>query len=1254
MSNAQPNLGDFSPAITSPSWSQCEERIKQFEDAWQLGQQPTISEFLVQDTDVRSAQLVELIHVDLEFRFKHASGARVEDYLAQYPELAADRDLVLELLAAEYRLRRGQGEDVQLVDVARRFPQFWQPILERLAMEIHETQAGSPLPPRLGPARLPAVPGYEVLEQVGRGGMGIVYKAREPALDRHVALKFLPQEYAFSPDRLQRFLYEARTASSLNHPNICTVHALGEHDGRPYLVLEFVEGQTLHVLAHRRPSVEEVVPWLRQASRALAAAHAAGVVHRDVKPENVMVRADGYVKVLDFGLARRLPTLSTDGGPTPDTDSGAILGTAAYMSPEQTRGAPADSASDIFSLGIVAYRLLTGVHPFEAESPFAMLTAIAASPVIPPAHCNPEIPAMLSGLIEAMLHKDSRLRPSAAEVEAALGALSQTAARQTAHEVLRRPIVRREGELAVLRKALREADAGRGGFLCIAGEPGIGKTTLVEDFLTEVAAGPVQCLVARGNCSELLAESEAYLPVIDALQNLLRSDASGTAARLMRVVAPAWYSQLNPIARADDPQAPRASSQGALLREFGNFLHEAARVGTVVLFLDDVHWSDYATVDLLAHVGRQCQAERLLVIVTYRPTEMLLGVHPFRRVKLQLQARNECIERRLSFLGRQDMAKYLELAYPNHAFPAELADQIHLRTEGSPLFMAALLEYLVEHGVLAEVEGVWRMVRELPDLSRELPESIRGAIACKIELLADDARQLLGAASVQGQEFDSAILAEALERGPAEVEERLQTLERVHGLVRLLREQELPDGTLTQRYRFVHALYQRSLYDNLPPSRRATLAAALAAAFEHRRGRDASGAAELACLYEVARDFPQAARQFHVAAQNAVRVFGHREAVAMARRGLNLLATLPENAERAALEVPLQTTLGLQLQVTEGYGATKAEQAYRRARDLCSGSATPFPVVWGLWLYHKVRSELGAAQDMADELLALARRLNEPDLALQAHQALGMTAFCRGDPGVSLAHTEQVAALYDPDQHRTHSFLFGHDPSIISKAYGAVVLWLLGYVDAAEQQSAEAVEMSRDLSPTSQAVAWHFAAMVHQFRCDVPRTRQSAEACAAIGAEHGLSFWRASGAVMTGWALAASGQVENGLARLRRGLHDWRATSSVTYETYYLGLLAEVLAGQRQFAESQQLLDQALALVGRTGEGFWAAELHRLRGETHLSSSQTPDAIERAQSDFRQALDIARRQSAKSLELRATSSLTRLAESTKDHLSGGS
>jgi predicted ATPase len=465
--------------------------------------------------------------------------------------------------------------------------------------------------------------------------------------------------------------------------------------------------------------------------------------------------------------------------------------------------------------------------------------------------------------------------------------------------------------------------------------------------------------------------------------------------------------------------------------------------------------------------------------------------------------------------------------------------------------------------------------------------------------------------------------------------------------VRSTRELELPDRTLNVRYAFVHILYQQTLYDGLPPSRRASLAASLAARLEHHHGDGASAlASELACLYEVGRDFSRAARQYLLASQNAGRVFAHHEAVELAQRGLRLLQSVPESANAIELELALQTTLGLQFQVTKGYAAPEAYQAYSRARELCisvSGTKAEFPVLWGLWLYHKVRSNLAPAHDMAHNLLALARSCGDPNLALQAHQALGITAFCRGRQATALWNVEQVAALYDPERHRAHSSLFGQDPGVICKSYGAVVLWLLGFPDSAEQQCDSAIAMSRDRSPTSQAVALHFAAMVHQLKQDPQRTLQCAQKASAIAVEHRLSFWLAGAAILAGWALAKSGSTAEGLARLRQGLADWRATGSVTYETYYLGLLAEVLAAQGQRDEAMQVLDDALKLAAKTGEGLYLPELHRLRGELILDMSGGADAksSRQAEAAFHRALDIAREQETRSFALRAAISLAR-------------
>jgi predicted ATPase len=502
---------------------------------------------------------------------------------------------------------------------------------------------------------------------------------------------------------------------------------------------------------------------------------------------------------------------------------------------------------------------------------------------------------------------------------------------------------------------------------------------------------------------------------------------------------------------------------------------------------------------------------------------------------------------------------------------------------------------------------------------------------------------------VQGHKFDSSVVAQVVNLEPVEVEERLQALDRVHGLVRWVREAEFPDRTVTQQYAFVHILYQQTLVADLPPTRRATLASALGRTIEaHHGAQNPASAATLAYLYEVGRDFPRAAHQYWRAAQNAARLFGHQEAIALARRGLGLLPTLLESPERDALELPLQTILGLQFQVTKGYAAPEAGHAYHRARELCmrtSEGRLPFLVLWGLWLFCKVRSELTRARELAEELHVRAQERNDHSLMLQAQQALTVTSLCRGEPAAAVRHMAQGAALYDRHRHEAHFSVFGQDPGVACKAIGAVALWLHGAPESALRQSDEALELSHELSePTSQTLALHFAAMLHQCRGDAERTRVCAELSGALAAEHGFSFWRAGAALLIGWAQASSGAVDEGLSRLRQGLRDWQATGSLTYRTYYLGLLADALTAKEQFEEARHTLDTALAVALQTGEGLYEAELHRLRGELTLRGDAGPEQWSKANADFHRALELARSREANALELRAALSLARLSD----------
>jgi predicted ATPase len=500
---------------------------------------------------------------------------------------------------------------------------------------------------------------------------------------------------------------------------------------------------------------------------------------------------------------------------------------------------------------------------------------------------------------------------------------------------------------------------------------------------------------------------------------------------------------------------------------------------------------------------------------------------------------------------------------------------------------------------------------------------------------------------VQGPEFDSAVIARVLGREAADVEERLEILDRVHYMVRLVREQTFPDGTLTLRYGFVHVLYQNALYAALQPTRKASWSAAAAHALLKHYGDESTGsAAELAMLFEAARDPERAADHYLAAAENAARMFAHHEAVALARRGLALLEALPESADRTRRELPLLVTLGIQLQVVRGYAAPEAERTYDRARALCERTRDApqlFPVLWGLWMVYEVRSDLAKSRDLAERLLAQARQTDDRSQLLQGHMALTVTSFSLGDLVATREHSERGVALYDPAVHGHHAHLYGQDPKMSSLAFGAVALWMLGHPDLAVARSREALALgARSGHPTSRALALYFAAMLRQYRREPPAVLENAEAMTAIGAEHGLSLWLANGRVMRGWALAEQGSWAEGIALLRQGLADWAATGAGTHRTYFLGLLAEALGRAGQIGDALAVIDQALALTESTGTVFHAAELHRLRGEFLLRRPAAEIDHGEAEASIRRALAVARKKQAKSLELRAAMSLTRL------------
>ena len=718
---------------------------------------------------------------------------------------------------------------------------------------------------------------YQVLSQLGAGGMGEVYRAYDPRLSRDVALKVIRRILSVGPDgedgTLDRLLREAILASALNHPNIVTIYETGVFDTDRYIAMELVEGSTLRQVARQGLAVGRALGIARQVSEALAVAHAAQIVHRDIKPDNVMVRPDGYVKLLDFGLARVQPEMATIGQPAATTEAGLLLGTVAYMAPEQARGEMVTQEADVFSLGVMLYELVAGRHPFAAPSQLGTLHALMWESPEPPSFANPELPRAIDQLIVEMLQKDPRLRPGASEVMYRLNlahdstiavALSAVTVTQPPRGVARE-IVGRDQELEGLRHEYERAQRGQGRLVVISAEAGMGKTTLVDTFIKQLDEQQEPVRVGRGRCSERLAASEAYLPILEALDSLQKNEQLGSIARLIRAVAPSWYTQIMPASDNESSAArlaaeTAAGSQERLKRELAALFEELGRMQPVVLCLDDMHWADPPTTDLLAYLARRIDTTRLLIITTCRPSDLAQGRHQFLSVKLDLIARGMCREITPESLDLVAVARYIALQFPEHGFPSDFARLVHERSEGNPLFMSDLLRDLRRRQQVRQRDGRWVLADDLLSVERELPESIRSAVQRKVEALDDADRRLLGAASVQGVDFDTALIAAALQLPEEEIEDRLDRLQREHALVRFIDEHEARDRTLTLRYRFAHHLYYSAFYESLRGTRRAALSRAIAERLVQRIG-DAlcECAAPLAVLFETARDYVRAA-----------------------------------------------------------------------------------------------------------------------------------------------------------------------------------------------------------------------------------------------------------------------------------------------------------------------------------------------------------------------------------------------------------
>jgi len=827
-------------------------------------------------------------------------------------------------------------------------------------------------------------------------------------------------------------------------------------------------------------------------------------------------------------------------------------------------------------------------------------------------------------------------------------------------------VVGRDSALSLLRRCLNKMRVGQRQLVFVTGEAGIGKTTLVDSFARSISTER-DVRIGRGQCLEQYGTSEAYLPIFDAISRLCREHPE--VIDVMRIHAPMWLSQMSSVVNASERQALNREVAGAgrerMLREMGNALEAMTESMPLLLILEDLQWSDYSTLDLISFLSKQRQSAHLMVIGTYRTAELIVSGHPLKAIEQELLVKQQCEELPLEYLSEATVMEYLAVRFPDNRFPLGLASLIHKRTEGNPLFMVHAVNHLISEGLIVESDGYWELGVKIGEVEVGVPDSIKQMIENQLDHLDIEQQRILKAASVAGTEFSTEAVGAGLGEDRAAVERGCSELVQRHQFLKDCGIQILPSGEAVGRYGFIHALYQNMLYERVPASKRVQMHRRIAERAEDLYGeRSNEIAAALAMHFERGRDNKRAAKYLEQAAGNAIRRFAYREAVNLARRGLELLNKLPDSTERAKQELSLQLTLGVPLIATEGYAAPDVGRVYLKARELCLqlGSLTPdvSEVLWGLRTYHTLRAEFATALEIAEEFLRLGSIRADRELMMRGHWALETIYLHQGKLTLALEHYDKALALYDPKRHRDYAVTQAQNPGVAMRCFAAWALWFVGLPDQALARIQEAVTLARESShPNELAQALFFAAIVHQLRHEERQTQENAEAAIAVCRERGLVFYQAMATATRGWAFVLQHRQEEGFEQLGVGLTDHRLTGAEVILPHFLALLIEAFGETNQAEQGLRLLEEALRLVQRNGEAYYQAELYRLKGElllaqtTGCSISQVttrgkaiiktrPPAVVEAETCFQQSIKIAQEQQAKSWELRTAISLARL------------
>ncbi len=800
------------------------------------------------------------------------------------------------------------------------------------------------------------------------------------------------------------------------------------------------------------------------------------------------------------------------------------------------------------------------------------------------------------------------------------------------------PLVGRDGEMALLLQRWESAKNGKKQMIWVCGEPGVGKSRLVYTLKTRVTADPH--ILMRCQCSPLHTQSPLY-PIVDLLERFLRLaredppdkklDTLENALRQhplnLEETVPFLAALLSiplPVDRYPpltlSPEMQKKQSFKTVLA----LLFALSSQQPVLLIVEDIHWIDPSTMELLTLLVEERTPTRLYTLFTYRP----VFVPPWTSCPGLTQMT-------LTHLSPNEARLMIHRVANNKVLPAEVVQQIVTTTDGVPLFIEEMTRMILESGQLKDRGDRYELMGSLASLV--MPTTLQGSLMARLDRLGKG-KTIAQMGATIGREFLYDLLCAVSNLDEAILNAALKRLVDVQ----LLYQQGTHPKTI---YTFKHALIRDIAYQSLQKSDRNLYHQRISNALIERFPEIVENQPELLAQHFFEADMPSKAVDWWLrAGRHALQRSANIEAIGHLEMALRLLADLPNSPENRHRELIAQMSLGPALCATRGYAAAEVEQAFGRAHALCQGmSDAPelFPIQWGLWAFYVVRASLDRAWKMAQTMMRAAEAKGDPNLLLEAHFAVGLTHYFLGQPVAAIVHLRQVIALDSPERDRSFTFQSGQDAGVCGLTYAGLTLWQLGHLDEALEMSRKAVDLARHINhPFSLAYALNFAAWLCQMCHNVEGAKVYSEEEIDLSKKQGF-FWVSLGSVMYGWAEATQGQVEAGLMSIHQGLGAYRGAGARLSQTYQLAVWAETLLGTNRAEEGLRLIDEAFVSITETGERFWEGELHRLYALLLLSLplSQRDDALK----SLRKAVAIARQQESPMGMLRAAIDLARMA-----------